>query len=179
MLVGLKSFIGCQKENKIVNDRGFRNLMKTGWPEYHTPSQQTISQDVRHVFVGVCKRIAKVLQVSTVKYLFLNEIFKNSPCVGALSFEMDAWTSQNHKVYVVVTVHFESQGVPVSMLLDIVELACSHSGINLAAAFAKILEDFGISDKVSKIPEREHIVDSPDCARSSQSPAITHQTMTQ
>ena len=38
------------------------------------------------------------------------------------------------------------------MLLDIVELVCLHSGINLAAAFAKILEDFGISDKVSKLP---------------------------
>ena len=34
------------------------------------------------------------------------------------------------------------------MLLDIVEVACSHSGLNLAAAFAKILDDFGISDKV-------------------------------
>ena len=30
------------------------------------------------------------------------------------------------------------------MLLDIVEVAKSHSGINLAAAFAKILDDFGI-----------------------------------
>lgn len=35
------------------------------------------------------------------------------------------------------------------MLLDIVEVAKSHSGFNLAAAFAKILDDFGISDKVS------------------------------
>jgi hypothetical protein len=34
------------------------------------------------------------------------------------------------------------------MLLDIIEVARSHSGLNLAAAFAKILEDFGISDKV-------------------------------
>lgn len=34
------------------------------------------------------------------------------------------------------------------MLLDIVEVAHSHSGLNLAAAFAKILDDFGISDKV-------------------------------
>ena len=34
------------------------------------------------------------------------------------------------------------------MLLDIVKVACSHSGLNLAAAFAKILKDFGISDKV-------------------------------
>ena len=36
------------------------------------------------------------------------------------------------------------------MLLDIIEVAMSHSGINLAIAFAKILEDFGISDKVWK-----------------------------
>jgi hypothetical protein len=35
------------------------------------------------------------------------------------------------------------------MLLDVVEVAKSHSGINLAAAFAKILDDFGISEKVS------------------------------
>ena len=47
------------------------------------------------------------------------------------------------------------------MLLDIVELVQSHSGINLAAAFTKILEDFGISDKVSKLLG-ENTVDSPD-----------------
>jgi hypothetical protein len=34
------------------------------------------------------------------------------------------------------------------MLLDLVEVAESHSGENLAAAFAKVLEEFGISDKV-------------------------------
>jgi hypothetical protein len=34
------------------------------------------------------------------------------------------------------------------MLLDLVEVARSHSGVNLAAAFAKVLEEFGISDKV-------------------------------
>jgi hypothetical protein len=34
------------------------------------------------------------------------------------------------------------------MLLDLVEVAKSHSGVNLAAAFAEVLEEFGISDKV-------------------------------
>jgi hypothetical protein len=65
-----------------------------------------------------------------------------------MNFATNAWTSPNHKAYVAVTVHFENAGVPVSMLLDLVEVACSHSGFNLAAAFSKILEDFGISDKV-------------------------------
>jgi hypothetical protein len=47
--------------------------------------------------------------------------------------------------------------VPVSMLLDLVEVARSHSRINLAAAFAKILDNFGISDKVSYfLPLKPH-----------------------
>ena len=65
-----------------------------------------------------------------------------------MNFATDAWTSPNNKAYVAVTVHFEDKGIPMSMLLDIVEVACSHSGLNLAAAFTKILDDFGISDKV-------------------------------
>ena len=69
---------------------------------------------------------------------------------GALSFAMDAWTSPNHKAFVAVTVYFENNGDPVCMLLDIVEVAKSHSGANLAAAFAHILDEFGISDKVSE-----------------------------
>ena len=46
--------------------------------------------------------------------------------------------------------HFEKDGDPVSLLLDIVKAARPHSGFNLAAAFAEVLEDFGISDKVDQ-----------------------------
>jgi len=48
---------------QIVNDRGFRTLMKTGRPEYHLPSAETVSRDVKGVFVKVRQRIAKMLQV--------------------------------------------------------------------------------------------------------------------
>ncbi|KAF8812979.1 hypothetical protein BYT27DRAFT_7271837, partial [Phlegmacium glaucopus] len=34
----------------IVNDRGFKNLMKTGRPEYYLPSPTTVSRDIRLVF---------------------------------------------------------------------------------------------------------------------------------
>jgi hypothetical protein len=70
---------------------------------------------------------------------------------GALNFATDAWTSPNHRAYVAVTVHFEHEGVPISMLLDLIEVAKSHSGVNLAEAFATILEEFGIEDKVSNV----------------------------
>ena len=68
-----------------------------------------------------------------------------------MNFATDAWTSPNHKAYVAFTVHFAHKGAPVSMLLDLVEVAKSHSGVNLAVAFAEVLEDFGISDKVRLI----------------------------
>ena len=69
---------------------------------------------------------------------------------GKLSFVTDAWTSPNHKVFIAITVHFKNNGEPMCMLLDLVEVAESHSGITLAAVFMRVLEDFGISDKVSQ-----------------------------
>jgi hypothetical protein len=137
---------------QIVKDRGFQSLMKTGRPEYHIPSPETVSRDVRNVFVNVRKRIAKMLKVSSVKDFLIKKkthVWDSQEHDCALNFGTDAWTSPNHKAYVAVTVHFENAGVPVSMLLEIVEVACSHSGFNLAAAFSKILKEFGISDKVN------------------------------
>jgi hypothetical protein len=67
---------------------------------------------------------------------------------GKLSFATDAWTSPNHKAFVALTVHLEHNGQPLSFLLNIVEVARSHTGVNLANAFANILEAFHIKDKV-------------------------------
>ena len=66
-----------------------------------------------------------------------------------MSFGTDGWTSTNNKAYVAVTVHLEKDGVPLCFLLDIVEVARSHSGVNLARAFSDVLKDYGIKDKVS------------------------------
>jgi hypothetical protein len=116
----------------IVSDCGFQNLMKTGRPEYYIPSPETVSRDVKKVFANAQKRIANMLQEHE----------------DTLSFATDAWTSLNHRAFVAVTVHFENNGVPRCMILDVVKVAVSHSGVNLAAAFADILDEFGLSDKV-------------------------------
>ena len=68
---------------------------------------------------------------------------------GDLNFATDAWTSPKHKALIAVTVHFEANGMPMSILLDLVEVAEPHSGMTLAAVFAHILDDFGVSEKVS------------------------------
>ena len=63
-------------------------------------------------------------------------------------FTTDMWTSPNHKAYVAFTVHFEHEGDPMSMPVDLVGVTKSYSCINLVNAFAKVLEDFEIEDKV-------------------------------
>ena len=57
--------------------------------------------------------------------------------------------SPNHKAFITMMVHFGHNGKPMCFLLDLVEVAESHSGVNLAAAFVKIVNNFRISEKVS------------------------------
>ncbi|KAF4622362.1 hypothetical protein D9613_009168 [Agrocybe pediades] len=116
----------------IMEDRGFKSPMLTGRHNYRLPSRVTVARDVKRVFKKARKCIAKMLQDYD----------------GALNFGTDAWTSPNSKAYVAVTVHYETEGVPKCLLLDIAEVARSHTGLNLAIAFAKILEDFSIEDKI-------------------------------
>jgi len=122
------------------------------WSPYnHIPSAETLSCDVKKVFAHVRKRIAKMLQVRIIQLALLELKCIDIPFQeheGTLSFTTDAWTSPNHKAYVAITVHFEHEGNPIAMLLDLVEVAKSHSGVNLATAFAEVLEEFSVSDKV-------------------------------
>ncbi|GBE82417.1 putative AC9 transposase [Sparassis crispa] len=67
---------------------------------------------------------------------------------GELNFATNAWTSPNNKAIVVFTVHLHHKGTPLRMVLDVVEVAESHSGVNLAAAFAKMLNEFQITIKM-------------------------------
>ncbi|KAF8258098.1 hypothetical protein EI94DRAFT_1527355, partial [Lactarius quietus] len=104
---------------QIMNDCGFHSLMKTGRPEYHIPSQQTLSCDVRNVFVRVRGQVVKLLQEYD----------------GKLNFAIDVWTSPNHKVYVAIMVHLEQEGKPMAMLLDMVKVPTLHTSANLARVF--------------------------------------------
>jgi hypothetical protein len=67
---------------------------------------------------------------------------------GKLNFATDTWTLPNHKAYVALTVHLEHNRKLLSMLLNVIEVPKSHSGVNLAMAFADILQTFGIKEKV-------------------------------
>ena len=61
---------------------------------------------------------------------------------------VNAWTSPNHRAFIAVSAHLEHKGEPLSFLLDLVEVAASHSGETLAREFFRILDEFGITEKV-------------------------------
>ncbi|KAI5822418.1 hypothetical protein K523DRAFT_256970, partial [Schizophyllum commune Tattone D] len=111
-------------------------LMKTGRPECYIPSRLTVSRGVKSTFVKTRARLGKFLQEHH----------------GELKFVTDCWTSPNHKAYMGTTVTLEHKGSMLTFVLDVVELGThpeqSHNGVNLAAAFMTMLEDFGIESKV-------------------------------
>ncbi|KAF8325140.1 hypothetical protein F5887DRAFT_823745, partial [Amanita rubescens] len=104
---GKETYSNVQLSKAETSDRGLKFLMKTGRPHYYLPSPWTVSRDVRLIFARTRQRIAAMLQ----KY------------EGRLSFATDAWTSPNHRAYVAITVHLVHNGRPLSMVLDIVQVA--------------------------------------------------------
>ena len=127
----------------IVKDCGFQSLMKTGCPEYWILSPSTAPQDVKLVFAKTQNQIARMLKVSWHNSTQPVSLTCSKEHLGALSFATDTWSSPNHKAYVAVTVHFEQDSIPISMLLDIVEVPRSHSSLNLAKVFTNIVMVYG------------------------------------
>ncbi|KAI0763407.1 hypothetical protein BC629DRAFT_1272715, partial [Irpex lacteus] len=71
---------GSLRPMGVVEDNGFKSLMKTGRPGYWIPSRSTVSRDIKSVFKNVRERAAKMLQDYD----------------GKLNFTTDCWTSPNH-----------------------------------------------------------------------------------
>ena len=72
--LGSAEFVCWVTENnqpfRIVEDHGFQSLMKTGRPGYYIPSADTLSRDVKNVFVWVHGRIAKTLKVGYTNFIY-------------------------------------------------------------------------------------------------------------
>lgn len=52
---------------ELVKDPGYHLNMKSGRPQHYIPAPSTVAQDVRHVFLGGRKLIAKFLRVSHIR----------------------------------------------------------------------------------------------------------------
>ncbi|KAF9010991.1 hypothetical protein BDZ89DRAFT_964168, partial [Hymenopellis radicata] len=91
---------------KIVADRAFHKLMKTGRPSTYIPHPTTVSRDTKTLFAKTRRRLAKK--------------FKALRC--RFHIALDGWTSPNHKAFVAYTVHWEEDGERMSTVLDFREL---------------------------------------------------------
>jgi hypothetical protein len=58
----------------------------------------------------------------------------------------------NHHAFLAVTIHFEFRGTPMCILLDLIEVLQSHTGMALAEESERILDEFGVVKKVSGHP---------------------------
>jgi hypothetical protein len=117
---------------EIVFDSPLVHVLAAGRPNLTVPSPNTIRRDVKAVYAKCRERIAKLLQ--------------DYP--GRIHIATDAWTSTNHRALVAWTVHLEHESCMMAFLLDIVEVAESHTGLALAKAFQNMLESYKLEKKV-------------------------------
>jgi hypothetical protein len=54
-----------------------------------------------------------------------------------------------------ITVHLAVEGEPLSILLDVIEVAQSHTGVALATEFVRVLREFSVEHKVSMFIPRK------------------------
>ncbi|KAJ3816595.1 hypothetical protein F5880DRAFT_1494115, partial [Lentinula raphanica] len=121
----------------IVRDRCYRWLQKEGRPNHYVPSNETVAQDLKKLYAASKTQLAKELQA----YDFLVPV------------ELDCWTSPNHYAFMSIMAKILRTGKDgteelTSVLLDFVELPCSHSALNMAETLKNTLEGFGIANKV-------------------------------
>ena len=125
---------------KIVEDRGFLNLMKTGQPGYYIPLATTVSQDVKLVFGRTRERIAKVLKVLLAHQKERKELTIYQEYDGLINLITDCWTSPNHIAYMALISQFEVKGVHITIVLDVVELPKASLDVSSRQAGAEHLE---------------------------------------
>ena len=103
-----------------------------------------------------CKHITQLLQVTHIQgnaSVFISDAYAlltHKVHDGKCHFAFDCWTAPNQRAYLAVTVQYAGTGGVVNeFLLDIIEVAKRHTSENLVVEFAKVLDAFGVSDKVS------------------------------
>ncbi|KAJ3966905.1 hypothetical protein EV361DRAFT_761061, partial [Lentinula raphanica] len=105
----------------IVRDRGYQWLQKEGRPSHFVPSNVTVARDLKRLYIASKKQLVKDLDA----YEYLVPI------------ELDCWSLPNHHAFMSIIAKMIRRGKDgseelTSVMLDFVELPCSHSGENMA-----------------------------------------------
>ncbi|KAJ3965910.1 hypothetical protein EV361DRAFT_771498, partial [Lentinula raphanica] len=104
----------------IVQDRGYQWLQKEGRPNYFVSSDVTVARDAKKLYVASKQQL--VQELDTYEYFVL--------------IELDCWSSPNHHAFMSIIAKMMQRGKEgseelTSVMLDFMELPCSHSGENM------------------------------------------------
>ncbi|XP_035989501.1 zinc finger BED domain-containing protein 1 [Fundulus heteroclitus] len=119
----------------IVDDVGFRTFVSKLDPNYVLPTRQALKAMVEAKYESAKEHAkAKVEKVA------------------AVSLTSDMWTSINMDAYLAVTCHFVEENEKLSsVLLGVQAFPQSHTAENIACVKASLMEEWGISGKVTCI----------------------------
>ncbi len=88
----------------IVEDEGFKTLMKTGRSDHYIPKRRTVARDVKEVFKKTRKRMKKMLKVWLIFWeVIVTESGAPGPrrsiefCDGCLDVAKSQSISSNHR----------------------------------------------------------------------------------
>lgn len=123
----------------IVEEQPFIDLIASLNPDFQLPSASTVKNWVMSTYVENKVKVKETLALDG---------------NGKPSATTDLWTSGNHHGVLAVTVtwldaNFEMKEI----VLGFRKLKGEHSGANIAFAFSKVLEEYGILNRVSNNPQ--------------------------
>ncbi|KAE8241191.1 hypothetical protein A4X13_0g7527 [Tilletia indica] len=118
----------------VVEDSGFLAFLSEAQKEM-MPSRFTVSRDLDRVFKGMVAVLkAELASVD-----------------GCFHLAIDVWTSANGHSFLGLIICYQHSGKAIRRLLEMVPFLEAHGGAQLAAATSRVLEKYGIGDRVWNI----------------------------
>ena len=132
MFVDLRPF-------SIVEDEGFRQVLKTSEPRYTVPSRTTFRTKVLPALYEECASKVKCAIKSYHEQYGSNTLY---------SVTTDGWTSSSNILYLSYTLHIPGEGCEITSFgLGTVELPNKHTAQNLRSHLISTLQEWEILPK--------------------------------
>lgn len=127
-------FIWDMQPFTIIEDRGFRELVKFAFPNYVIPTRKYFANNL---LPG---------QYEAVKISTKSTIDEDAKTICLTT---DIWTSRNNDSYLAITGHYiDKNFVLQSVLLECKVLEKRHTAINLADELQNVVQDWNVADRI-------------------------------
>ncbi|KAJ8981584.1 hypothetical protein NQ317_002612 [Molorchus minor] len=126
-------FIHDYQPFTVVEDYGFKKFVGALNPSYQLPSRKTITNSILPALYDEA----------------YNAMTRELSEVQSVTLTTDCWTSRNGENFLAVTVHFLNADFELqSRVLDCTSCNIQHTSKNLAEELRKIIQEWGIENKI-------------------------------